>query len=165
MCLRYVCARGADTTAGGGAPPADDVNRLIAIHGRLQQEMRNLCAYMDEHFLSRATPIRPLLMKLPSVAHVPARELAERQDAQKLPSGDALYELVRIIWGEKPLNHFDRMRFLAIRLMILTGLRINEITHLPEVCIRTELLTDAATGAPAGSVGGVSQVMYLRDFA
>ncbi|GJH18128.1 hypothetical protein CBA19CS22_16320 [Caballeronia novacaledonica] len=144
---------------------AEDVNRLLAVAERFRKDARTICAYIDEQFLSRATPIRPLVPRAPKAGKKLASRLAERTSEQKLPNRDALYELVRIVWTEVPRDHFDHMRFLATRLLILTGLRINEVTYLPYDCLRTEALTVAATGASADTIGGNAEAMYLRYFA
>ena len=143
----------------------DDVLRAIEFGPRYAKDIVSICSYLDENFLCRTAPLRPFVQRNRRKAPQPLAHLEARPDADKLPERTAVYELVRIIWAEAPRTHFDEMRFYASRLAVLTGLRANEIVNLPEDCIRIETLTDAATGRPAGTVGGVSEVMYLRYFA
>lgn len=62
-------------------------------------------------------------------------------------------------------SHHDCIRFCAIRLLILTGLRLNEVLMLPRDCLRWESCIDVVTGRPAGEVGGTNETLRLRYFA
>jgi len=145
---------------------SEDVLRaLTVVDDDAAKRISNVCSYIDKNFLSACVPVSPGLDQRRKKGTPLMTNLADRPHAKKLPERDALYELVRIIWNEQPLSHFDEMRFLATRVMLLTGLRADEIVNLPYDCLRIEQLTDVNTGAPAASIGGVSEVMYLRYFA
>ncbi len=94
-----------------------------------------------------------------------ASSLAERKSGKKLPDKAALLELTRIVFQETPETHNDVIRFCAIRLLLLTGLRLNEVLMLPADCLRWEEHIDVVTGRPADEVGCVRRTLRLRYFA
>jgi integrase len=118
---------------------------------------------MNENLLSVSCPLQPPLTRSLPVRF--AKYLNDRKDDQKLPNKAALYELARIVFQEMPRSHSDAIRFSAIRLLILTGLRLNEVLMLPSDCLRWESHVDIVTGRPAGEIGGVSRTLRLRYFA
>jgi hypothetical protein len=122
----------------------------------------NLANIMSENMLSLHCPIEPDIPEDTTVRM--QHSLGGRKDEHKLPDADALFELTRIVFQERPQYHQDLIRFSALRLMILTGLRLNEVLMLPSDCLRWEDHIDVVTGAPAGAVGGVSRSLRLRYF-
>ena len=96
--------------------------------------------------------------------HAKRSELSERKSAEKLPETAAFWELVRIVFTERPRTFTDLIRFAVIKLQILTGLRIGEVVMIPEHCLRWKDYY-AADGRSAGELGGFSKSLSLRYFA
>lgn len=144
---------------------AEDVHRGLSFANTRAKKFKAICTYFDENFLSTAVPLRAeVLSRLPAPVGV-LQNLNEQKSSEKLPERDALYELARIVWREEPRSYYDAIRFYAIRLLLLTGLRVYEIASLPEDCIREEALTLSATGRAVEKIGGARTAMYLRYFA
>ncbi|MCO4856471.1 hypothetical protein MKD49_08260 [Herbaspirillum sp. WGmk3] len=91
-------------------------------------------------------------------------QLEERRRAERLPTRRAFWELVRIVMTERPTSFMDELRFAAIRIMIITGLRSGEATLLPLDCKRERYYVDRKGGDP-GAIGGYSSALMLRHFA
>ncbi|MDI4635251.1 hypothetical protein J7U46_19465 [Pelomonas sp. V22] len=125
--------------------------------------VRSLVRVINENLLSEACP---LSAPGPGATFIDLRKsLVERDSAHKLPKRDALYELARIVFRERPETHNHLIRFSAIRVLTLTGLRLNEVLWLPADCLRWESHLDVVTGKPADQIGGVGQTLRLRHFA
>ena len=56
--------------------------------------------------------------------------LEERKHAEKLPERRAFWELVRIVFTERPKSFLDLLRFAQAKTLILSGLRDGEV-HIP----------------------------------
>lgn len=121
-----------------------------------------LAKLMNEKMLSLHVPLEPASRT--ELATLLGTVLDERSNANKLPDPAALHELTRIVFNESPVSHNDRLRFSVIRLLLFTGLRLNEILMLPLDCLRWETHIDVVTGLPAGDVGGISRTLQLRYF-
>jgi integrase len=93
-----------------------------------------------------------------------ATHLGERKHDEKLPDKDALLELTRIVFQEAPASHNDLIRFAIVRILVLTGLRLSEVLHLPADCLRWKEHLDVVTGRPADEVGGIRRTLQLRYF-
>lgn len=91
-------------------------------------------------------------------------QLRERKAEEKLPELRAFWELMRIVFTEKPRTFMDAIRFAQGRIMAITGLRIGEVAFLPADWKRTVEYRDR-DGAPAGERGGFSSALLLRHFA
>lgn len=119
---------------------------------------------LNSHLLSAGCP---LLFEhgVPSKAEIFEETLNDRTAAEKLPDPDVLWETVRIVFQERPVGHQDEVRFAILRLILLTGLRVNEVLMLPADCVVREEHIDVVTGRPAGEVGGTSTSLGLRYFA
>jgi hypothetical protein len=91
-------------------------------------------------------------------------QIEERKRADRLPDERAFWELVRIIFTECPQSYLDAIRFAMLKIMILTGLRINEVALLPLDWRRSHEYFDA-DGIPADRLGGYSRCISLRYFA
>ncbi|WP_216072592.1 hypothetical protein, partial [Acinetobacter baumannii] len=81
-----------------------------------------------------------------------------------MPHTKALWELVRIIFTEPPKTFSDAIRFEALKIAVVTGLRVGEWTRLPVDCLRWREYFDAGNN-PAGDKGGISRSLMLRHFA
>lgn len=92
------------------------------------------------------------------------KELHERKSASKLPEERAFWELVRIVFTEVPLTLADAIRFVQIKLIIVTGFRVGEGAILPVDWRRAREYVDM-DGQPAGKRGGVSSSLMIRYFA
>lgn len=93
-----------------------------------------------------------------------AKNLAERKAEKKLPEQRAFWELVRIVFTEKPETLNDALRFAMVKVLIFTGLRVGEVALLPLDWKRTRTYLDSK-GEPAGDSGGYSESLMLRHFA
>ncbi|NHZ43637.1 hypothetical protein [Massilia aquatica] len=144
---------------------ADELRLGLSLAPQRSRKFKAICGYFDENFLGKVITLRDGVMatrtQLPNILHT----LSERKSAEKLPDREALYELTRIIWREVPRGHFDAMRFYALRLLLLTGLRVYEVTNLPVDCLREEGLTLSTSADLVEEMGGAKTVMYLRYFA
>lgn len=90
--------------------------------------------------------------------------LEQRKRAERLPERRAFWELVRIVMTEPPRSFVDTLRFLCLRAMIVTGLRIGEVVLLPADWQRTRAYYDRH-GQSAGTQGGYAEALLLRHFA
>lgn len=93
-----------------------------------------------------------------------AKTLSERKAEQKLPEQRAFWELVRIVFTETPQTLNDALRFAMAKVLIFSGLRVNEVAFLPLDWRRTRSYIDSK-GKPAGESGGFSESLMLRHFA
>lgn len=143
----------------------EDIERFLQLpHGddKIYSVMGRLSNLVNERMLSLHCPLE---VAIPEALRVGAQiKLSTRRGGEKLPDAGALFELTRIVFQEAPLYHQDLIRFAALRLLILTGLRLNEVLMLPVDCLRWESHFDVVTGAPAGEVSGCSQSLQLRYF-
>ncbi len=88
-------------------------------------------------------------------------ELSERHFAEKLPSEDALHELVRIVFGERPRTVSDVVRFHQVRILLATGFRAGELVTLPA----TTLVSREQDALHARLFGPPAPALALRHFA
>jgi hypothetical protein len=93
-----------------------------------------------------------------------ATSLAQRKAEEKLPEQRAFWELIRIVFTEKPRSLNDALRFAMVKVLLFSGLRLGEVALLPLDWKRTRSFLDAA-GRPAGKSGGISEALMLRHFA
>ena len=129
----------------------------------------------DANHISEASPLYPYLefsrlnnrnkrAKHTKSSDELRKELDDRKSAEKLPERKAFWELIRIVFTEKPQTFVDFLRFAQVKVMLLCGLRIGEVCLLPADWKRTRDYYDA-NGQPAGKSGGYSQALMLRHFA
>lgn len=90
--------------------------------------------------------------------------LSDRKEADKLPDKRAFWELMRIIFTEPPRTFVDAIRFAQCKLLVLTGLRIGEISMIPLDWKRVIEYRDTS-GVSANAYGGFGQATQLRHFA
>lgn len=94
----------------------------------------------DQNLLSEYHPITPRETEKEQRQGRKPKEirtlLSNRKSAKKLPSEDAFWEIVRIVWAETPLTSVDHARFAMIRLLVLTGMRISEVSTIPFDCLK-----------------------------
>jgi hypothetical protein len=124
---------------------SEDLERFLGIgheDGAIARATKWLAIAANQNILSVSCP----LSVETDAAFVPVlpQSLTERKHAYKLPEAGALFELARIVFQEQPRSHSDLIRFSVVRLLILTGLRINEILMLPADCLRWEDHIDVA---------------------
>ena len=93
-----------------------------------------------------------------------ARTLSERKAEQKLPEQRAFWELVRIVFTEKPKTLNDAIRFAMVKVLLFTGMRVGEVALLPLDWRRARTYLDTQ-GRPAGESGGISEALMVRHFA
>lgn len=145
---------------------AEDLNRFLQL-GHKQDKIWDallwLAKLMNAHLLSVACPVEPDTDNSRGLKKL-GKRLTERKEGQKLPEIEAFYELARIVFQETPRTHPDLIRFGVVRLLILTGLRLNEVLMLPADCLRWEDHVDVVTGRTASEVGGLSRTLSLRYF-
>lgn len=92
------------------------------------------------------------------------KTLDERKAEEKLPERKAFWEIIRIVFTERPKTLNDALRFAMIKVLLMTGLRVNEVALLPYDWRRTRAYVDQ-DGHPAGKIGGISEALLLRHFA
>lgn len=146
---------------------SEDVERFEGLYKhseRASVAIASMVRTINENVVAHACPLVSFTQKQPQFDKLQA-SLSERKGGDKLPKLDALYEFVRIVFREEPECHNDLIRFGASRLLILTGLRLNEVLMLPADCLRWEDHLDVVTGNPADQVGGVARTLRLRHFA
>lgn len=93
-----------------------------------------------------------------------AKTLAERKAEEKLPEQRAFWELVRIVFTERPKTLNDALRFAMVKLLLFTGLRVGEVALLPLDWKRTRTYLDDK-GRPAEVSGGITTALMVRHFA
>lgn len=92
------------------------------------------------------------------------KELSDRKASDRLPDETAFWELVRIIYTERPKTFSDALRFEQLKLAIATGMRVGETVRLPYDCLLWTQHIDPL-GRPVEAQGGVSRSLSLRYFA
>lgn len=92
------------------------------------------------------------------------KTLSERKAEEKLPERKAFWEIIRIVFTERPKTLNDALRFAMIKVLLMTGLRINEVAALPLDWKRTRGYV-TKEGRPAGEIGGISEALMIRHFA
>lgn len=129
--------------------------------------LARFCIPMDDHAArqgqQRVQNERRRVGRVWSTGGLRAR-LSDRKSAAKLPEERAFWELVRIVCSETPRTFTDVIRFAVLKLGVITGLRVGEITTLPLDCRRWREYVDS-DGQPAGKKGGQSRSLMLRHFA
>lgn len=90
--------------------------------------------------------------------------LGDRKAEEKLPERKAFWEIIRIVFTERPKTLNDALRFAMIKVLLMTGLRINEVAFLPLDWKRTRGYVKQ-DGRPAGEAGGISEALMIRHFA
>ncbi|MDE2419652.1 MAG: hypothetical protein KGO49_00525 [Gammaproteobacteria bacterium] len=162
---------------------ADDILRSINIANKIQPSRQNeklilgfIKTVYDQYYLGEACPLTPFLLEqnLTMPRLVPPKylkkgkellkKLNERKSEQKLPDLKAFWELMRIIFTEKPRTFVDAILFAQIKIMVITGLRVGEVALLPLDWKRSITHRDY-NGALAGNLGGISESYSLRYFA
>ncbi|MCV2361641.1 hypothetical protein LNV08_21970 [Paucibacter sp. TC2R-5] len=171
-------------TVSGKAPwlvTADDVRLTCEISdecqvskGRTVVLLGLLTSLIDPLHLFDACPMGTLVSRPEKATKVRARfaqneaelktTLSERKSEEKLPERKAFWELIRIVFTEQPRNLSDALRFAMVKVLLITGLRIGEVSLLPLDWKRTRAYVDDA-GRPASEVGGISETLSLRHFA
>lgn len=88
-------------------------------------------------------------------------ELSQRHFAEKLPSEEALLELIRIVFGERPRTVSDMVRFHQVRILLTTGFRAGELVTLPAAT----LVSREQETSHARLYGPPAPALALRHFA
>jgi len=131
---------------------------------------------IDTNHLAEASPLYPTLRihRLPIQQNRKSRaiktseqlltDLEQRKISERLPERKAFWELMRIVFTERPKTLVDALRFAAIKVMVVGELRIGKAVRLPADWKRTREYFDPS-GRPAGELGGCSRALMLRYFA
>jgi hypothetical protein len=163
---------------------SDTVNKAITIAksiqkcGKLADTIVGVTkCVIDVNLISRSCPIYPTLLitrLVPKDSGTKSRliktkeelldSLNKRKSQSKLPEQRAFWELIRIIFTEKPKSFTDLLRFASLKVLIITGLRIGEVVRLPHDWKREREFYDIS-GKSAGEMGGISSALSLRHFA
>lgn len=114
--------------------------------------------------VNRRTKGRVARAKFTQIESKLPKTLSDRKTEEKLPERRAFWELIRIVFTEKPLTLNDAIRFSMVKLLLITGLRVGEIALLPLDWRRTRSYLNEA-GKPAGESGGISEALMIRHFA
>jgi hypothetical protein len=162
---------------------ADDIRSAIRVSAAIQPsgKLRDLVigivkTAFDAHHLTDSGPLYPSLGDRQQYVNAHARAkytqskealragLRDRKREERLPERRAFWELIRIVMTQDPRTFVDELRFAAIRIMIVTGLRISEAALLPFDWKRQRNYFDEK-GRPAGQFGGISTSVMIRHFA
>lgn len=163
---------------------ADIVNKAVTISrdyqksGQLSDTILGVVKnIIDTNHLAIASPLYPALSarrqnsssrdrrsKFVKSTEEVLAGLEKRKTQEKLPERRAFWELIRIVFTERPRSYVDALRFSAIQVMVITGLRIGEAVRLPLDWKRTREYYDIS-GRPAGELGGYSRALMLRHLA
>jgi hypothetical protein len=154
-----------------------EVAKKLQDSGKLGDLLAGLVKILfDQNHLSDAGPLYPALSsaRLTPGTHRKAKflqskealrsSLEERKRSDRLPSNKAFWELVRIVMTEDPRTHMDELRFLSLRLMLVTGFRLGETVTLPADWRRERNYLTPDGGKPS-AVGGVDRSLMIRYFA
>jgi integrase len=79
--------------------------------------------------VNRRTKGRVARAKFTQIESKLPKTLSDRKSEEKLPERRAFWELIRIVFTEKPLTLNDAIRFSMVKLLLITGLRVGEIHH------------------------------------
>jgi len=160
---------------------ADDIvlacelsNRCQPSGGRTTVLVSLISTFVDPLHLFDTCPLKPLVSRAINqdkkrsdfdvAAKTSSRKLADRKNEKRLPEQRAFWELVRIVFTERPLSFNDALRFAMVKISMFTGLRLGEVALLPLDCQRTRAYFDA-NGRNPEDVGGISNSLSLRHFA
>lgn len=155
---------------------AFEVAKEIQASGKLADLVLGLVkTLIDANHIADIGPISPALsFKRHGVREKRARftksmdelrsDLEARKHAEKLPERRAFWELVRIVFTERPRSFLDLLRFAQAKVILLCGLRAGEASLLPVDWKRVREYYDPS-GRPAGELGGYSSALMLRHFA
>lgn len=159
----------------------DDIDLAVRVGKALQPSGQLLVVlagairdFLDANHLVDNAPLSRFLPIITAVGHRrPAKftkssdevlsSLEQRKHAEKLPDGKAFWELVRIVFTEKPRSFLHTLIFAAVQVLILTGHRGGEAALIPLDWKRTEEFFDLH-GTPAGKCAGISRCLQLRYF-
>nr|WP_315475941.1 hypothetical protein [uncultured Undibacterium sp.] len=139
---------------------------IIGVIGKIfdTNEISLLCPLKPNLNLSRLKVINDRTPAFAKAEKQQLKSLSDRKKAELLPEVKAFWELVRIVFTEKPNSYLDALRFALIRIIIVTGLRVGEVMLLPLDWKRDREYFDSK-GVPAGESGGFSRAIYIRYFA
>jgi integrase len=130
---------------------------------KAERDIAAVAKIIDENMISKHCPVRPAL-KRERRSELLA-DYRARKDESKLPEKDSLFELTRIVFREEAETFNDLIFFLMLRIVILTGLRINEVLTLPEDCLVWDEHVDIVTKKCASDIGGIGRSLRLRYYA
>jgi hypothetical protein len=169
------------TTAEPYDLTVDDIRLALSVAGDVEKS--GVIKALVEGFVSKFIDNRHLCHRVPLLPAVLAgrkrsyyrqgsnlrcgnirKNLIERKSTEKLPDMRAFWELVRILFTQKPRTFMDAVRFDILKVQICTGLRIGEACLIP-VDWRRERSYVAADGRPAGELCGMSRSLMIRHFA
>lgn len=153
---------------------ADDLRSALETLGKVDNvaKLRTLvetfAVTMDENLLSEHSPVigsRTGTTRGPTKRMSAIRErLEDRRRADRLPGAREFWELLRILLEKKPVSFYDMIRFGAVELGVLMGLRVEEIASIPVDPVTLKRFVDVRGQNPANR-GGVSHTMFLRHFS
>jgi len=149
---------------------AHKVSKAVQASGKLGELVAGVVNYiMDARHLCDNGPFFHLIQpqrteKAKRGPQVIRTSLKDRKASEKLPDMKALWELVRIVFTEKPQTFADAIRFAQIRVLIITGLRVGEVCSIPADWKRTKEYVSLPTH-PSEDTGFVSTSVLLRHFA
>ena len=172
-------------TCGLGKEPweltLDDVVLAVEIGAKIQNSgkladlikgvVRNI---FDNEHIAVVGPLYPtlsgarLIPRITRARHTKPKEdflenLEHRKNEQKLPDKRAFWELVRIVFTEKPATFVDELRFIAIKTALITGLRAGEVCMLPYDWKRVRE-SFSTSQDKSGKMGGTRSSLLLRHF-
>ncbi|ODU80258.1 MAG: hypothetical protein ABT14_19015 [Pelagibacterium sp. SCN 63-17] len=153
---------------------AEDVGAALEVLGKVDKnaKLRSLVeaviVVMDENALSAFTPLigkrtgsTPNQKKrMPAIR----TKLEERRRSDRLPGAAEFWEMLRILLEERPTSFYDMVRFGAVELGILMGLRVEETATIPLKPVEIKEYFDVRGQSPT-TRGGIGHTMFLRHFS
>lgn len=139
-------------------------NVLRAIIGNLIDPLHLFDACPISALVARPIVDRKDRAKFAERAAKQPKTLTERKAEEKLPERKAFWEIVRIVFTKQPKTINDALRFALVKILLLTGMRIEEAVLIPLDWKRTRAYM-TKDGQPAGVVGGISESLSIRHFA
>ncbi|CAH1648009.1 conserved hypothetical protein [Hyphomicrobiales bacterium] len=152
---------------------SEDVGTALSILGKadknakLQSLVEALLIILDDNGLSAFCPLLGQRSKrLNARKRMPEirTKLEERRRADRLPRAREFWEMLRILLEERPTSFYDMVRFGAVELGILMGLRVEEIATIPVKPVSVKKYVDVR-GQSAAVRGGIGQTMFIRHFS
>ncbi|WP_233887969.1 hypothetical protein [Paraburkholderia flagellata] len=153
------------------------IGKAVQLSGKLGDLVVGIVrVVLDAQHICDAGPLYPALAvpRMKSKSAIKAKhlwsqerlrdDLEARKRNERLPERRAFWELTRIVMTEKPQTFIDAVRFAAMRVLIVTGMRAGEVALLPLDWKRERTYLDSK-GRPAGRSGGISTSLMIRHFA
>jgi hypothetical protein len=153
---------------------ADDLRSALDTIGKLdknsklRQLVEAVAITMDDNLLSENSPVlgsRTGAKRVSTKRMSAIRErLEDRRRADRLPGAREFWELLRILLEKNPISFYDMIRFGAVELGVLMGLRVEEMASISVDPVILKRFVDVRGQNPSIR-GGIGHTMFLRHFS